>query len=106
LAAGCGSDLGECPDNSTPQQLAGRKIVQQRCQICHSSQLSGNARQGAPGNANFDDLGTTRDKADDMYSQTESGNMPPAPYNHVSGQDLENMRVWLACGAPDVATTN
>ena len=105
MAAACGSDLGECPDNSAAQQAAGRKVVEQRCQICHSSKLSGGQRQSAPAGVNFDDLGTVRDKAEDMYSRAEDGEMPPAPYNAVTGADLDNMRAWLACGAPDVATT-
>jgi mono/diheme cytochrome c family protein len=95
-----GADLGECPPDSAAQQLTGRQVVETYCLSCHSSALSGAARQGAPGDLNFDDLATVRDEAESMYSETEGGSMPPA--GGVSGAPLEAMRVWLACGAPDV----
>jgi uncharacterized membrane protein len=102
LLTGCSSaDLGSCPTDSDAEQLAGRQVVEGKCNNCHSSAIQGAQRQDAPEDLNFDDLATVRDEAESMYGQTESGSMPPG--GTVTGTDLENMRIWLACDAPDVS---
>lgn len=100
--AGCGGEeegLGECPPNSSAAQAAGHDVVVGKCEVCHSSQVTGTNRLGAPEDLNFDKLETVRAEADEMYEETMSGEMPPDPGSKVTGTDLENMRIWLACGA-------
>lgn len=105
--AGCGAEqegLGECPPNSAAAQAAGHDVVIGRCQVCHSSQVTGTNRLGAPEDMNFDNLETVRAEAAEMFDETLSGAMPPDQGLKVTGSDLENMRIWLACGAEDTAT--
>jgi mono/diheme cytochrome c family protein len=71
--------------------------------ICHGSGLNGAARQDAPSDLNFDDLATVRDEAESMYGEAKDGEMPTSPYPRLSDSELESMRIWLACGAEDVA---
>ena len=101
LGIGCGeAGLGDCPSDSAAAEAAGQKIVEASCNYCHGSQVAGSARQGAPDNLNFDVLATAKSEAEEMYSEAESGSMPPSG-TKITGTDLENMRVWLACGAKD-----
>jgi mono/diheme cytochrome c family protein len=103
LATSCGEDLGDCPPDSEAQQIEGREVVQAQCVRCHSSALSGAARNAAPVDLNFDDLGTVQEEAESMYGEAEAGEMPPeAPLDEAQ---IEAMRVWLACGAKDVQAT-
>jgi mono/diheme cytochrome c family protein len=103
--AACGgaeADLGACPPNSDAQQLAGRKVVEDSCNVCHASNLTGVSRRGAPEGIDFDNLATVRAEAGEMYGLALEGEMPELPYDPLSESDLESMRVWLACGAKDV----
>jgi uncharacterized membrane protein len=102
VIAGCGVEeegLGKCPPNSVEAQAAGHDVVIGRCQVCHSSQVTGTNRLGAPEDMNFDNLETVRAEAGEMYDEVLSGAMPPDQGLKVTGSDLENMRIWLACGA-------
>ena len=97
-ASGCGGeDLGECPANSDAQQAEGKQVIAQNCTTCHSSQLTGAARGGAPAEYNFDNTALVRDEAEEIYSATESGSMPPV--GALSDSQVEAVRVYLACGA-------
>ncbi len=100
--ASCGGeDLGECPPDSDAQQAEGRSVVQVQCVRCHSKALSGSQRQDAPEDLNFDDLSIVREEAETMYGEAKEGEMPPE--GPLSAESIEAMRVWLACGAQDVA---
>jgi uncharacterized membrane protein len=104
--AGCGAEeegLGDCPPSSSAAEAAGHDVVIGKCQVCHSSQVTGTNRLGAPEDMNFDNLETVRAEAGEMYEETVSGAMPPDPGSKVTGTDLENMRIWLACGAKETA---
>lgn len=100
----CGGDdaasLGECPTNSMTQQVAGRTIVTQRCSSCHSSAATGAARQNAPVGVDYDTLAGIRANTAAGWEQASGGAMPPT--GALNATDLENLRIFLACGAPDV----
>lgn len=78
-------------------QSAGRLVLEQQCFRCHHSGLSGDARQRAPENLNFDDLGIVREWSGEIYGESKEGEMPPGL--PMSSEDVEKLRVWLACGA-------
>ncbi|MCB9655663.1 MAG: hypothetical protein H6729_16185 [Deltaproteobacteria bacterium] len=101
LGIACGEeDVGECPADSADTQARGAQLVVDRCEGCHASTLSGSDRNNAPSNLNFDDLALVRKEASEMYEEVDSGDMPPT--GALSSTDKEAIRVWLACGAPDV----
>lgn len=96
---GCASaELGDCPPSSEAQQALGRQAMTDNCLYCHSSQLTGSLRQDAPEDLNFDDLTFVRAEAAELYGEAESGAMPPA--GPMSAEQIENFRIYLACGAP------
>lgn len=100
----CGGDeaasLGECPTSSMTQQVAGRSVVTQRCSSCHSSAATGAARQNAPVGVDYDTLVGVRANTTKGWEQASAGVMPPT--GALNATDLENLRIFLACGAPDV----
>lgn len=99
LVSGCGADLGECPADSAAQQAQGLEILTTRCMNCHSSQVQGSARLGAPEDLNFDDSGTVSDEAGEMWGEVEEGAMPPG--GGLSEADRELLRIYLACNYGD-----
>src|SRR5262249_19074276 len=101
-SCGGGEDLGACPTNSDTQQLTGRNLVNTRCAVCHSSLLSGAAPQDAPDDLNFDNLSTVPEEGGEMYAQAKGRDMPPAGSKALTSDEVESVRVWLACGAKDV----
>jgi hypothetical protein len=126
---GCGDGLGECDDTmlgGNPIEgmvvpYTGQGIVAARCagSKCHSEDAMGDERFGAPHGLNFDvvvgsvaedaklrrSVGTVVDWAEDMWSEIDSGTMPPempAGTGALSSADKEAVRNWLACGAPAI----
>jgi uncharacterized membrane protein len=95
LLAGCSSGLGECPDDSEAEQAAGALVVQEQCANCHSSTLTGEARQSAPTDFNFDTTEGIKKATSIMWEEAESGAMPPE--GALSDDDLESLRVFLSC---------
>jgi mono/diheme cytochrome c family protein len=100
LTACGGATLGDCPTDSLVAQKAGRALVAARCANCHNSMVSGPGRAGAPENVNYDTLAAIRLNADSGWSETESKSMPEG--STLNADEIENIRVFLACGAPDV----
>ncbi len=99
--AACGSStLGDCPADSTATQSAGRALIQNRCANCHSSMLSGAARAGAPTTVNYDSLTAIQANVDNGWAEIEAGTMPQG--GTLTAAEIENIRVYLACGAADV----
>ncbi len=97
---GDGSSLGECPPGSQQQRSAGAFVVFTTCLGCHSSQLEGEARHGAPPGQDFDDVEIVRAMAADIYREAKDGTMPPPTSDvpRLSDAQIEAIRVYLACG--------
>ncbi len=104
VGAGCGIDLGPCPPDSAALQKTGRQVVNNRCVECHGTRVLGEDRHEAPAAANWDDLGKVRRDAQAIYGDSTAGSMPPpvAGKARLAPEELEAMRVWLACGAQDL----
>ena len=122
-AAGCGADLGECdpeklditgPSGSQDGVNDGQVVINTRCVSCHSANAEGALRHGAPFGLNFDvpqtatterqlqvfnaGLSNVRQYAEDIWEAIDSDYMPPAGPVDTDGK--EQVRNWLACGAP------
>lgn len=105
FVAGCGDDeegvsLGDCPANSTADQTEGHTIVKNSCLSCHSTALTGSARNGSPADSNFDDFAWVRGEPAEIYGRVKDGSMPPG--TGLPAPDQEKVRIWLACGAQDL----
>ncbi len=101
-------DTVECPSGGTQltEQNFGRAFLNSYCTRCHSSTLSGAARNGAPEGLNWDQLAVVRantgrmnDAAGANADDSVNREMPP---NDPRPSDAERRQLaeWLACGAP------
>ena len=90
------SVIGECPNNSDAQAAAGQTVFQNTCAACHAGYAQPGGRAGVPPAAatTCSNLATV---ADCMYHRALEGEMPPAPMADLSDQQVEDLRVWLAC---------
>jgi len=95
-----------CP---TPQTLSydnfGKDFMKRYCLRCHSSTVTGTARQGAPSDHNFDTIDEVQGLRTHIDQKTAAGpaatttDMPrgqPAP----TVDERKKLGEWLACGAP------
>jgi uncharacterized membrane protein len=96
----------ECLEESTlTWDTFGKPFMDKYCTRCHSSALSGSARQGAPNDHNFDAVAGVRDELEHVDGQAAAGpdavntGMPigaPTP----TEDERRQLGEWLACGAP------
>jgi len=111
VLAGCGeSDSGPtgatCPQGSTlTAQNFGNAFMDQYCTRCHSSTLTGAARQDAPVGMDFDTLDGVHANAQAIDEEAGSGPkrtntaMPPNGTSPTT-EERQKLSEWLACGAP------
>lgn len=97
LGTGCGSEgpVGECPPNSSAQQSSGGFLLSGTCNGCHSENLQGADRAGAPVGVDFDTPALIKAQAEAIYNSVLDGSMPPG--GGLNELQIENLRVFLAC---------
>ena len=96
-----------CPTESTLSYATfGEAFMSQYCTSCHSSSLSGAARNGAPSDHNFDTLDAIRDVGADHIDRAAAAGpdyvntvMPPSGQEpQPSEEERRLLGEWLACG--------
>jgi uncharacterized membrane protein len=114
---GCGGEEGHehegiatgatCPTTGAPTaQSFGTAFLQTYCLPCHSASVTGDARQSAPTDTNFDTLADVRLHSSHIDLHAAAGpnatntEMPPAKRAQPTQQERELLGQWLACGAP------
>ena len=75
-----------------------KPILDLYCIGCHSSQVSGAARNGAPLPVNFDSYEAAAANAGIANSRIQSGSMPPG--GSVPAIDKIVVQLWVSEGAP------
>ncbi len=113
VLAGCGPDSvfgppteSVCPTDSTlTYENFGKGFMTQYCTRCHSSELMGADRQGAPSFHDFDTLYGIRAVSDHIDETTASGpaatNTGMPPDNPAPTLDeRKQLGEWIACGMP------
>ncbi len=90
-----------CPEGSVLDwENFGAPFLQNWCTGCHSADVAGPARYGAPVGIDLETPASARHHAARIWARAADGNetMPPA-----GGPGAEERRLlgeWLACGAP------
>jgi uncharacterized membrane protein len=95
-----------CPSDETlTYENFGREFLETYCTRCHSSELSGSARHGAPVGYDWDRIESVREHAARIDKMAAAGplatntTMPPGePRPEVL--ERERLGEWLECGAP------
>ena len=104
LAAACGGEAGPDPCDDGPSytnQVA--PIVAEKCVTCHSRDLAGSARSGAPDGLDFDDFPTLQPVVASVADAITSGRMPPVGVGGAVATTAEERRIvdrWRSCGYP------
>lgn len=95
-----------CPDGSTiTYDNFGKNFMTKYCTRCHSSELRGADRQGAPSFHDFDTLYGIRAVSDHVDETTASGpaatntSMPPDKPSPTLAE-RKQLGEWIACGMP------
>lgn len=113
LASACeddheeGSPTGaDCPQDSTlTWDTFGKQFMESYCTRCHSTTITGSARQGAPSDHNFEAVALVREQIEHIDWTAAAGpdavntEMPvgaPTP----TQDERRQLGEWLACGAP------
>jgi len=114
---GCGGDDHHGGGEGTPTQATcpstqtltyanfGQSFMQNYCLTCHSASVTGDARNGAPSDHNFDVLDDIRSLADHIDEYAGSGpaatnTLMPKDDPRPSVEERRKLSEWLACGAP------
>jgi len=96
----------ECSDDSTlTWDTFGQKFLADYCTRCHSSELSGAQRQGAPNDHNFDTVQAVRAEIEHTDESAAAGPDAVNTAMPIGGptpteDEREKLGEWLACGAP------
>ena len=94
------------PGSTATYENFGKAFMASYCLGCHSAELTGDARLGAPPGRDFDTLEQIRADADMIDEHAAAGpgmvntEMPPAGGPAPTDPERERLGEWLACGAP------
>lgn len=93
----CGSDLPDVDCSGDVPKFADVTALT-KCSTCHSSKVSGSARQGATANINFDTESAARAQAEDAASEVNGGDMPPSGSGiTLSADEKDALYKWALC---------
>lgn len=90
----------DCDAHATPVDYGsfGQGFLDAYCVSCHSSQMAGSDRLGAPVDVNLDTYADADAWADRIWARTaapETPTMPPG--GGPTAGDLDLLREWLVC---------
>ncbi len=83
-------------------------VFESNCLACHSSELSGSSRNGAPSNVNFDSYDSAQDKGDRAIARAVNQmSMPPvfSGIPSLTQEQKDAMLAWQEAGFPQFADT-
>ena len=77
------------------------KIIRPKCLGCHSSQLSGAERNGAPEGSNFDTYDDAKSQASKIIQRAVVDmDMPPDPDQQLTDVEKKALQNWVKLGFP------
>lgn len=74
----------------------------EKCTTCHSSELSGTDRGGAPADDNWDEYEEAMEHAEEIAHEVFEGEMPPEDSGiTLTAAEEDQLYLWALCGAPE-----
>jgi hypothetical protein len=74
----------------------------EKCTTCHSSELSGAERNGAPADDNWDEYEEAMEHAELIAHEVFEGEMPPEESGiTLTAAEEDDLYLWALCGAPE-----
>lgn len=102
VTAGCSDDSStggdDCTDVKGYNELSS---AFSKCTNCHSSTLTGAARNAAPVGTDYDTYALAKPNAQKIHDRVSDGTMPQPGYPGFAGTEKEDMLKWASCGAPE-----
>ena len=72
------------------------------CTNCHSTTKSGDARNGAPDDIDWDDYDSAKANAEEGAHEVFEGEMPPEGSSEMlTAAQKEELYLWALCGTPE-----
>jgi uncharacterized membrane protein len=72
-----------------------------KCTTCHSSTLTGTARQAAPEGINYDSYAAARTNSQSAMSEVFEGAMPLAGQPKLTDAEKDQIYNWASCDTPE-----
>ena len=94
----CGHDLPDVDCNTAQPPSFSDVTLLSSCVGCHSSELSGSARNGAPSDIDFDTYASAMEHAEHGAGEVYEGAMPPS--GTVSADVKDAFYAWALCDTP------
>ena len=74
----------------------------QVCTNCHSTTKTGNARNGAPEDIDWDDYASAKANAEEGAHEVFEGEMPPEGSGEtLTADQKDDLYLWALCGTPE-----
>lgn len=110
IAIACGSESSDVSDDSADPIDCDAEVVPgyselsifaDVCTHCHSSDLEGPDRNGAPSTLNFDTYESASEAIARILGQVKTGHMPPADSGYVvTTEQKHDLYLWADCDMP------
>lgn len=91
---------GDCSSVAVPTFSELSSGVFLHCVVCHSSSLSGAARNGSPPNVNFDKYDTAKAMASYADQEVRGHVMPYPKGAGITDTERNQLYEWAECGTP------
>lgn len=93
----CGDSLPDVDCSGTVPKFS-EVTALEKCSTCHSSEVSGSARRGAPSSVNYNTESAANAKAEDAASEVYGGDMPPSNSGiSLSEDEKQALYKWALC---------
>ena len=95
-----GEDLPEVDCNGDVPTFGEVTAFSQVCANCHSTTKTGDARNGAPADINWDDYDSAKANAMHGVEEVSEGEMPPDGAGELTEAQKDDLYTWALCDTP------